>query len=353
MTATLIRNQKRLAEQAKSIQQKVNTIAIVKNDAYNFGLEDTFKAFYHAGIRAFATTNLKEAKLLRSFDPAVEVLLLDPCTAFDELKAHRITLSLPSYAFYKQYQQDLRGLSVQLVFRNDLNRLGFTETSDMLKVFNDTELTVNGIWTHFAYADDFESDRYKKEVANWRNVLDTLTDFLPSLSYIHAQNSASYLREGLHQGHTHIRGGVILYGSRPYYMGLDESIARQTVEIKANVIEITDVPAGENAGYSAAFSAEKDTRLAVCDIGYGNGLILARKNFPVLINQQHYDIRVMMMSHLLVEIDETVSIGDEVYLYNDQLRFDWFTEQGVGSFSQQMAAINKEAFTELFVPYND
>lgn len=351
MTATLIRNQKRLAEQAESIQSKVQTIAIVKNDAYNFGLKDTFDAFYYAGIRAFATTNLKEAKLLRSFDPSVMVLLLDPSTEFKELKDHHITLTLPSFDFYKKHQEELKGLSVQLVFRNDLNRLGFTEASDMINVLSDDSLEVNGIWTHFAYADDFESDRYQNEVANWKAALDSLSNHLPSLTYIHAQNSASFLREGLHDKHTHIRGGVILYGTRPYYVGLDESIARQTVEVTANVIEITDVPAGENAGYSAAFSAEKDTRLAVCDIGYGNGLILSRKNYPVLINEQYYPIQVMMMSHLLVEVDEAVSIGDKVILYNDQLRFDWFTENGIGSFSQQMAALNKETFTEVFIPY--
>ncbi|GAA0493878.1 alanine racemase [Alkalibacterium indicireducens] len=351
MTARLIRNQKRLAEQARDIQSQVQTIAIVKNDAYNFGLKDTFDAFYHGGIRAFATTNLKEAKRLRSYDQNVLVLLLDPSTAFDELRQHDITLSVPSFEFYSTYRDELEGLSVQLVFRNDLNRLGFTSSKDMLTVLEDDQLDVNGIWTHFAYADDFETDRHTNEVANWRAMLKDLNDHLSNLTYIHAQNSASFLRDGLHEGHTHIRGGVILYGTRPYYQGLDEAIARQTVEVTANVIEITDVPAGQNAGYSAAFTADKPTRLAVCDIGYGNGLILSRRDFPVLINDQSYPIRVMMMSHLLVEIDESVSVGDKVVLYNDQLRFDWFTEHGAGSFSQQMAAFNKETFVEEFIPY--
>lgn len=345
MTATFIRNHRRLREQAASIQSEVNTIAIVKNDAYNFGLYDTFQAFHAAGIRAFATTNLKEAKQLRSYDADITVLLLDPCTAFEELKEHQITLSLPSYDFYEKYREFLSGLSVQLVFRNDLNRLGFTDSTDMVTVLNDATLDVNGLWTHFAYADDFETNRHEQEVNNWLSVLEDLKNYLPDLSYIHAQNSASFLNNGLMENHTHIRGGVILYGTRPYVKDLPSSIARQTVEVTANVIELTDIKAGASAGYSAAFTAEKDTRLAVCDIGYGNGLILSRKNFPVAINKQRYPIRVMMMSHMLVEVDQTVSIGDTVTLYSDDLRFDDFTEQGIGSFSQQMAAFNKESFT--------
>ncbi|TVP92880.1 alanine racemase [Alkalibacterium sp.] len=347
MTATFIRNHRRLTEQALSIQSKVDTIAIVKNDAYNFGLFDTFTAFHKAGIRAFATTNLKEAKKLRSYDSDIMVLLLDPCTEFEEMREHEITLSLPSYSFYQQYKDELKGLSVQLVFRNDLNRLGFTDSSKMAAVLDDASIKVNGLWTHFAYADDFQTNRHEKEINNWLGVLNDLTSYLPRLSYIHAQNSASYITNGLMANHTHIRGGVILYGTRPYVGNLDLSLARQTVEVTANVIELTDIKAGESAGYSAAFTAKADTRLAVCDIGYGNGLILSRKDFPVSINGNHYPIRVMMMSHLLVEVDQSVSIGDTVNLYNDELRFDEFTERGIGSFSQQMAAFNKETFTQV------
>lgn len=346
MTATFIRNHRRLSEQASSIQSEVDTIAIVKNDAYNFGLYDAYKAFHKGGIRSFATTNLKEAKQLRSYDSDIMVLLMDPCTAFEELREHQITLSLPSLHFYETYKHDLKGLSVQLVFRNDLNRLGFTDSADMATVLKDDSLEVNGLWTHFAYADDFETNRHKIEVNNWLAVLEDLKSYLPGLSYIHAQNSASYLNNGLMENHTHIRGGVILYGTRPYVGNLPASIARQTVEVTANVIELTDIKAGASAGYSASFTAETDTRLAVCDIGYGNGLILSRKNFPVEINKQHYPIRVMMMSHLLVEVDQTVSIGDTVTLYSDELRFDDFTEKGMGSFSQQMASFNKESFTQ-------
>lgn len=347
MTATFIRNHIRLTEQAMSIQSKVDTIAIVKNDAYNFGLYETYTAFHKAGIRAFATTNLKEAKQLRDYDPDIMVLLLDPCIEFEEMRDHEITLSLPSYSFYKRYKDELEDLSVQLVFRNDLNRLGFTDASHMAEVLDDSSINVNGLWTHFAYADDFETNRHEKEINNWLNVLDDLKAYLPRLPYIHAQNSASFITNGLMDNHTHIRGGVILYGTRPYLGNLDPALARQTVEVTANVIELTDIKAGESAGYSAAFTAETDTRLAVCDIGYGNGLILARKNFPVLINGHHYPIRVMMMSHLLVEVDKSVSIGDTVSLYNDELRFDDFTEKGIGSFSQQMAAFNRETFTQV------
>lgn len=345
MTARMTIDEKRLFKQAQSIQSKVNTIAVVKNDGYNLGLERVYKTFHTAGIRSFATTDMKEAIQLRELDSKIFILLLDPSTAFKKIKKHDITLTVSSLSYYHKYKNELKGISLQLVYRNDLNRLGFTNTEDMKQLLSDTDLTVNGIWTHFASADDFGNGKYEKEVRNWQNVLNGLSDFLPHLDYIHAQNSSSYFRDALFPHHTHIRAGVILYGARPYTLGLDESLAQQVVSIEANVIELTSVKAGEAIGYSADYLTDKDITIAVCDIGYGHGLLKARKNYPVRINHKAYPVRVLMMSHLIVEVDDEITIGDTVTLYDDQLRFDCFAAQGIGSVSQQLAGLNKQTFT--------
>lgn len=344
MTARLTLHTARLTRQAQRFQSEVDTIAIVKNDGYNHGLETVFQAFYAGGIRAFATTSLTEAIQLRKWNSSIFILLLDPNTDFKTLRDFDITLTVSSFAFYETYKDELKTIDTQLVFRNDLNRLGFTTAAQMKQILEDRDMNVNGLWTHFASADDFGIDRYEKEVKNWQNVLEELKDHLPDLTYIHAQNSASYMRDRLLPLHTHIRGGVILYGTRPYYDGLDVSLAQQAVSIHASVIELTAVKAGQSVGYSADYHTDKDIMIAVCDIGYGNGLLKGRKRFPVKINQKTYPIRVMMMSHVLVEVDSDVEIGDDVTFYDDELRFDWFTKQGIGSFSQQMSSLNKQTF---------
>lgn len=344
MTARLTLNENRLVRQARFIQSKVDTIAIVKNDGYNHGLKRVYQTFYEGGIRAFATTSLAEAIQLRKWNSDIFILMLDPNREFKLLKEYDITLTVSSFNFYQEFKNELKDISLQLVFRNDLNRLGFTDITEMKQILDDKEMYVNGLWTHFASADDFGDGRYEKEVRNWQAVLEGLSEYLPDLEYIHAQNSASFLREGPLPHHTHIRGGVILYGTRPYYKGLENARAEQAVSIEANVIELTEVKANQAIGYSADFQTKKDAVIAVCDIGYGNGLIKTRKDFPVLINQKEYPIRVMMMSHILVEVDPDVKIGDSVILYNDDLRFDWFTKHGIGSFSQQMSSLNKQTF---------
>ncbi|WP_208560200.1 alanine racemase [Marinilactibacillus kalidii] len=343
MAATLTLNQQRLYEQARSLQDNQNVLVVMKNNAYNFGMSLAYEAFYKAGIRSFATTNLDEAIWLRAQHSETVIVLLDPSTEFDLLKKHDITLTIPNMAFYKMYKEQCETIKVHLVFKNLLNRFGFDTAEEMKAVLDEGALTITGIWTHFAFADELEDDRYTIEKENWQYVLSVLSPYLDALTMIHAQNSASFLRDGLFDQHTHIRVGVIAYGTRPYYE-LPESLARQTIEVSATVKDVVTVPKGESAGYSAAFVAEEDTRLAICDIGYGNGILRTRSKHEVMINDQIYPIAVLMMSHMMVKIDEQVSIGDQVFLYNDTLRLDYFTQKGVGAFSEQMAGLNQNTF---------
>lgn len=344
MTARLTLYTDRLTRQARRFQSQADTIAVVKNDGYNHGLKTVYEAFYRGGIRAFATTSLAEAVQLRKWDSEIFILLLDPNADLKTIRAYDITLTVSSFSFYEKNKEELKSISIQLVYRNDLNRLGFTQTDEMKEILDDPKMNVNGLWTHFASADDFGIDRYEKEVRNWQIVLEDLKEYIPGMTYIHAQNSASFLRDDLLPYHTHIRAGVILYGTRPYFDGLEDAVAEQAVSIQASVIELTKVSAGQSIGYSADYQTDKAITIAVCDIGYGNGLLKGRKAFPVKINQKTYPIRVMMMSHVLVEVDSDVEIGDPVTFYDDNLRFDWFTKHGIGAFSQQMSSLNKQTF---------
>lgn len=353
MSATLTLDQNRLYHQAKRIQNKDDVIVVVKNNAYNFGMELAFEAFYKAGIRSYATTNLQEAMWLRKQDNEIMILLLDPTTDFELLREYNITMTLPSLDFYRQYREQLKGVTLHLVYKNLLNRFGFDTAEEMKIVLQDKELITTGIWTHFAFADELEDARYEKEKENWVKVLDSLSPYLEDLDYIHAQNSASYMRDGLLFKHTHIRAGVIMYGTRPYYEELDESVASQTVQVSATVKDIVTVPKGETAGYSAAFEAKEDTLIAICDIGYGNGILRTRSKHEVTIHGKIYPIAVLMMSHMMVKIDDQVSIGDTVYLYNDSLRLDYFTSKGVGAFSEQMAGLNHSTYELKIIPIKE
>ena len=57
-------------------------------------------------------------------------------------------------------------------------------------------MNIVGLWTHFGYADEFDVPEYGIEREAWLNVVNTLLNEGYQFELIHAQNSASYYREG-------------------------------------------------------------------------------------------------------------------------------------------------------------
>ena len=64
---------------------------------------------------------------------------------------------------------------------------------------------------------------------------------------------------------------------------------------------------GDNCGYSFAFEATRDhTRLAVVDVGYGDGILKSRAKHEALIKGKRLPYSRTMMSHMFVEVDESM-----------------------------------------------
>ncbi|MCG7420404.1 alanine racemase [Macrococcus epidermidis] len=337
-------NQTQFTENIKQVIKDNPVIAVVKNNAYNYGLEFTLDCMTACGINYFSTTSLEEAIAIRNYNNTCSIFLMNPVMDFESLRRYNIEMTLPSTQFFEQYSDELYGIPLHMEFENLLHRSGFKSIAEMQETLviikaQYPDIDIKGLWTHFGYADEFKVTDYKTEKKDWLDVVNTLAP-LHSFEVIHAQNSASYVREdGLLSQHTHLRLGIILYGSRPY-SSLPETITRQSLRISSHVIQIRKINAGQSAGYSFAFTAQKDTRLAVVAIGYGDGILRTRAKHDCLINNRRYPIKALMMSHMFVEVDEHVQPDDIVYLYHEQMRIDEYTFLGVGANSEQLSALN-------------
>ena len=65
MTATWSVNRQLFKENAKNVKQDNQIMAVVKNNAYHYGLEFAVEQFLDIGINTFSTTSLKEAIRIR------------------------------------------------------------------------------------------------------------------------------------------------------------------------------------------------------------------------------------------------------------------------------------------------
>ncbi|WP_251516901.1 MULTISPECIES: alanine racemase [unclassified Staphylococcus] len=356
MTAIWSVDTEQFYKNAVNVVKGNSIMAVVKNNAYHYGLEFAVQQFLRAGINTFSTTSLREAIRVRALAPNATIFLMNAVYEFDKVREHNIHMTLPSLSFYYEHLEDLRDIHVHLEFENLLHRSGFKSLSEIKEVLehhaqnnNVHKMKIAGLWTHFGYADEFDVPEYSIERQAWLDVVETLLSEGYQFEMIHAQNSASYYRENdVLPHHTHARIGIALYGSRPYST-INEDEIRQSLTVKGNIIQIREVNAGDFCGYSFAFEAQNDqTRLAVVDVGYGDGILKSRAKHEALINGKRYPIRALMMSHMFVEVDEQVQAQDEVTLYSNDIRVDEYTFKGVGANSEQLSAMNHDSLIKEY-----
>lgn len=356
--ATLELNLSALHKNASYLVGETNgVIAVVKNNAYNFGLKEAVESFYAANIRAFATTNISEAieirKMFKGCDDEPMVLLLNPSTDFDTLRDYDISCSIANYDWLVEHKDEMKGIKWHLEWAGFMRRSGCRSKEEILNCLGfakDHDINIEGIWTHFAWADEFDADKmYEKERDAWLSVQKKACEAY-DFKYVHAQNSASFSRDKKLAGHSHVRVGILLYGC-PGYKGWDDlDKIHHALDLYAYVITIKKIKQGESIGYCSSFKPDKDTKVAVINIGYGDGVLRKRVlGEEVLINNKRYKLVSMMMSHCVCVIDDDVEVGDRAVFYSKSIPVYEFTHKGVGANSEQISPLNHSSLKVKYI----
>ncbi len=178
MGGILTIDRKQFIQTAEAATGGKDVIAVVKNNAYNYGLEFSVRAFLEAGIHSFATTSMDEALEIRRISSEAMVLLMNPTHELDTVRENGFHITLPSLEYYHEYRGALSGISVHLEYAGLFNRSGFSTSEEMVEVINDAHalprharVDIAGIWTHFGYADELDMEEYEVERELWMTLL--------------------------------------------------------------------------------------------------------------------------------------------------------------------------------------
>lgn len=344
-------NYNNLRENAKQLLRSgKQIIAVVKNNAYNMDLVDSIRSFHSVGIDYFATTNIKEAILIReTLGQEVNIFLLNATTEFSIAKKYNIEINIPSLKYLQANYNNLNDIKLHLEFAGSMRRAGARNSKEVLEIIDfckENKLKLKAFWSHFAFADEFDGN-YEKEK---ELLLETYSKAkqVHNFEVVHFQNSASYFRDGVFEEVTHIRPGILLYGAYPYNIKnndykIKDFVPYHSFKVTAEIVNIVNLKQGECIGYSNAFVASSDIDVAVVNIGYGDGILRSRLTGKTcLIHGKEYKIFATMMSHIVIEADGDISIGDEVVIYSEKLPMYNYTKY-CGANSEQMSVLNKNS----------
>ena len=254
-------------------------MAVVKADAYGHGAVRTARCLRRAGVRAFAVACLAEGVALRRAGVRGVILILGYTAPEDAalLRRWHLTQTVADAAHGKALAAQGRRVHVHLALDTGMHRLGVPaeDRAALAALFGERNLIVDGVFSHLCVPDSpAEADR-----AYTRRQLEAFyaaVAWLRGAGYdpgaVHVQASYGLLNLPP-QPCRYARAGIVLYGvpsdGAPTRCWPD---LRPVLSLRARVASVRSLAAGEAAGYGLAFRAERETRLAVAAVGYGDGL---------------------------------------------------------------------------------
>ncbi len=277
----------------KTVGEDVKIMAVVKANAYGHGALNISKIAIDFGAEYLGVSSFFEAKELRDNDIKAPIVILGftPAKNYYDMVENDITVTICSLDVAHSLVTAARRLNkiakVWIKVDTGLHRLGLNsgEVLFFIKKLQDLpNIKVEGIFTHFADADNIDLGYTKKQFINFKKMLDELEDEGINIPLKSAANTAGIF--SLPESHFDlVRPGLGLYGfDESNNEGID---FKPILTFKTEVVQITEIEEGETVGYGREFKAKKPTQVATIAVGYGDGFRRAPKNWgEVLIAGQ-------------------------------------------------------------------
>jgi alanine racemase len=270
----LVIDQTAIVANWRALQQAGPTAAVVKADAYGLGARSVAPALYGAGCRHFFTAHPAEALAIRGLLRGALLAVLNGLWPGmeREFAAGDLTPVLGTLDEIRRWQAQARAverpLPAILHVDTGMNRLGLDARE--LAILAEDHGLLNGIYlryvmTHLVSAecpDDPINELQRQRFAAACKVL-------PRAARSLANSSGLFLGPGFASDLA--RPGAALYGVNPTPGRPNPQ--RPVVQLRARILQVRDVPAGESVGYNGQWSATRPSRIATVSAGYADGYL--------------------------------------------------------------------------------
>jgi alanine racemase len=303
----------------RALAPNSRVMAVVKADAYGHRIDLVLPALAGADMLAVAT--IDEARAVRRLGNRQPVLLLEGVLDTSDLAIAEslnleLTLHHPQQVLMLERYGHAPTPRLWMKVDSGMHRLGVEASAVQAlwrRLWQLPGVEQINLISHFATADSPDDSR----------LLDQVRRFDAAVEGLDAEHCLANSAAILNHPATHrdwVRAGVLLYGISPLpeTTGLDLDL-RPAMTLEAEIMAINHVPAGDAIGYGARFVAERDLRVGVVSIGYGDGYPRSvADETPVLIGDQLSRI-VGRVSMDMVTVDLSccpkAEIGDPVVLW--------------------------------------
>lgn len=337
------------------ISRQTKIMAVIKADAYGHGaleIADTIENMEY--LFGYGVATVEEAVSLRSHGIRKPILILG--YVFPEQYEEIIREEIRPTVFTREMAEELSaaaskiGKDCHIHFAVDtgMSRIGYqvTEASadEIAQLSKLPHIMVEGIFTHFARADEKDKTSAHGQMALFQEMLSMLEERKIKIPICHCSNSAGIV-ELPDANMDLVRAGITLYGLWP-----SEEVDKSRIDLipvlslVTHVAYVKELPAGREISYGGTYVTEEMRMIATIPVGYADGYARSLSNKGcVLIHGRRAPIcgRVCM-DQFMVDVTDipAVKIGDKVVLIGrDEEEFISMEEVGEisGRFNYEFA----------------
>jgi len=311
----------------RNLNPGTKMIAVIKTNAYGHGAA---KIASHIEARdylwGFAVATAEEALELRESGIRKPVLILG--VIFPESDEAVLRAGIRPSVFTLQHAQRLNEAArrlgicapIHLAVDTGMTRIGLPASEagadEAAAIAALENLHAEGLFTHFARADETDLTSAREQQARYLAFLEMLEARGVEPELRHTSNSAAILALPECQLDA-VRAGISIYGIYPSDEVSRDIPLRPVMELKSHIAFIKTVGPGVPVSYGGTFVTSRTTRIATIPVGYGDGYprLLSSKG-SVLIGGKRAPIlgRVCMDQFMVDVTDIPASEMDEVTL---------------------------------------
>lgn len=303
--------------------------AVVKANGYGHGSVEISKTFLENGADRLAVAVLTEAIELRKADIDVPILVLGytPTTLYGKVLEYNIIQTIYNYEEAKILSEKAKALdkkaTIHIKIDSGMGRLGFLPTNEsveqILKISELPNIYVEGIFTHFAKADEIDKSHSKEQFRKYTELVNALEEKGLNIPIKHVSNSAGII-DIPDFNLNMVRAGIMIYGFYP-----SDEVNKETIKLipamtlKAKISHLKTVPKGTGISYGQIFVTDRESKIATLPIGYADGFtrMLTGKAEVYINGKRAKIVGKICMDQCMVDVTdiEDVKLGDEAVLF--------------------------------------
>ncbi|WP_432405558.1 alanine racemase [Wukongibacter sp. M2B1] len=306
-----------------NIKPETLIMAMIKADAYGQGAVVTSNVLIENGVDRLGVASLYEALELRKYYKHIPLQIM----GYVPIESYSIVLEKDIIQTVYNYEQALKlsriasemkkNAVIHIKINTNLNRLGFNIDSKsrqiISRIYKLPNLYVEGIFTHFASADNQSINLAYEKFCNFIEALEKVNVNIPIKHCSGGAAILGYPKMNLDM----IRPGSVVFGLQSSgRRNITKIAVKPIMTFKSKIIQIRTVKKGEGIGYSATYIADNDRVVAIVPLGYADGLSRYLSNNGRVLVNGIYGIIVgrICMDQCMIDITKIPSAkeGDEV-----------------------------------------